>query len=83
MFTIHKKTWITEHAILRKKWVFLSACDFEDLHLESLDGHAKDREEARDDGDDEEAVDQLVLVARGVVIGQQIQDPVQHQAQRH
>ena len=53
------------------------------MHLESLDGHAKDGEEAGDDGDDEEAVDQLVLVARGVVIGQQIQDPVQHQAQGH
>ena len=37
--------------------------DFEngETNLEPLDGHAKDREEAGDDGDDEESVDQLVL----------------------
>ena len=37
--------------------------DFEngETNLEPLDGHAKDREEAGDDGDNEESVDQLVL----------------------
>ena len=37
--------------------------------LEPLDGHPKDREEARDHWDDKEAVDQDVLVAGDVKSG--------------
>ena len=43
------------------KYLCLQCFENGETNLEPLDGHAKDREEAGDDGDDEESVDQLVL----------------------
>ena len=49
--------------------------------LEPLDGHPKDREEARDHGDDKETVDEDVLVAGYVKSWVEGQDPIEEEAE--